>query len=148
MAEELGREPTDDELGEEIGISGENIARLKSLGIRPMSIDVSISDDDSTEFAEVIGDEEAQTPFEMLRDKNMLDEMDGLLNVLDRREKKIIAQRFGLDGQEPRILEEIGASLGITRERIRQLQNTALTKLRRALRNREDALGLTHPVAA
>jgi RNA polymerase primary sigma factor len=148
MAEELGREPTDDELGEEIGISGENIARLKSLGIRPMSIDLPISDDDSTEFAEVIGDEEAQTPFEMLRDKNMLDEMDGLLNVLDTREKKIIAQRFGLDGQEPRVLEEIGAGLGITRERIRQLQNTALTKLRRALRNREDALGLTHPVAA
>src|SRR6202030_894184 len=118
MSEELGREPTDDELGEEIGIAGESIARLKSLGIRPMSIDVPISDDDSTEYAEVIGDEEAQTPFEMLRDKNMLDEMDGLLNVLDTREKKIIAQRFGLDGQEPRVLEEIGASLGITRERI------------------------------
>jgi RNA polymerase primary sigma factor len=148
MAEELGREPTDEELGEEIGIPGESVTRLKSLGIRPISIDVPISDDDSTEFAEVIGDEEAQTPFEMLRDKNMLDEMDGLLNVLDTREKKIIAQRFGLDGQEPRILEEIGASLGITRERIRQLQNTALTKLRRALRNREDALGLTRPVAA
>ena len=148
IAEELGREPTDDELGEEIGISGENIARLKSLGIRPMSIDVPMSESDPTEFAEVIGDEEAQTPFEMLRDKNLLDEMDGLLNVLDAREKKIIAQRFGLDGQEPRILEEIGQSLGITRERIRQLQNNALSKLRRALRKREDALDLAQPVAA
>jgi RNA polymerase primary sigma factor len=148
IAEELGREPTDDELGEEVGIPGENVARLKSLGIRPMSIDVPISDDDSTEFAEVIGDEEAHTPFEMLRDKNLLDEMDGLLSVLDKREKKIIAQRFGLEGEEPKILEEIGKSLGVTRERIRQLQNTALTKLRRALRKREDALDLAQPVAA
>jgi RNA polymerase primary sigma factor len=96
----------------------------------------------------VIGDEEAQTPFESLRDKNLLDEMDGLLNVLDKREKKIIAQRFGLDGEEPKILEEIGRSLGVTRERIRQLQNTALTKLRCALRKREGALDLTQPVAA
>jgi len=148
IAEELGREPTDDELGEEVGIPGENVARLKSLGIRPMSIDVPIGDDDSTEFAEVIGDEEAPTPFEMLRDKNLLDEMDGLLSVLDKREKKIIAQRFGLEGEEPKILEEIGKSLGVTRERIRQLQNTALTKLRRALRKREDALDLAQPVAA
>jgi RNA polymerase primary sigma factor len=148
IAEELGREPTDDELGEEVGIPGENVARLKSLGIRPMSIDVPISNDDSTQFAEVIGDEEAHTPFEMLRDKNLLDEMDGLLSVLDKREKKIIAQRFGLEGEEPKILEEIGKSLGVTRERIRQLQNTALTKLRRALRKREDALDLAQPVAA
>ena len=148
IAEELGREPTDDELGEEVGIPGENVARLKSLGIRPMSIDVPIGDDDSTQFAEVIGDEEVQTPFEMLRDKNLLDEMDGLLSVLDKREKKIIAQRFGLEGEEPKILEEIGKSLGVTRERIRQLQNTALTKLRRALRKREDALDLAQPVAA
>ena len=148
IAEELGREPTDDELGEEVGIPGENVARLKSLGIRPLSIDVPIGDDDSTEFAEVIGDEDSQTPFESLRDKNLFDEMKGVLNVLDKREKKIIAQRFGLDGEEPKILEEIGKSLGVTRERIRQLQNTALTKLRRALRHREGALDLAQPVAA
>jgi RNA polymerase primary sigma factor len=148
MADELGREPTDDELGEEIGIPGESVTRLKSLGIRPMSIDIPISDDDSTEFGDVIGDEEAQTPFEMLRDKNLLDEMDGLLKILDKREKKVIAQRFGLDGEEPKILEEIGKSLGVTRERIRQLQNTALTKLRRALSKREDGLHLAQPVTA
>jgi RNA polymerase primary sigma factor len=148
MSEELGREPTDDELGEEIGIPGENIARLKSLGVRPASLEGPIGDDDATEFGELIGDEEAQTPFEMLRDKNLLDEMDGLLKVLDKREKKIISQRFGLDGAAPRILEEIGESLGVTRERIRQLQNGALAKLRRALRKREDALNMAQPVAA
>jgi RNA polymerase primary sigma factor len=148
MSEELGREPTDDELGEEIGIDGEKVARLKSLGIRPASIDGPIGDDDSTEFGEVIGDEEAQTPFELLRDKNLLDEMDGLLDALDKREQKIISQRFGLDGGRPKTLEDVGKNFGVTRERIRQLQNIALAKLRRALSKKEDALNVAQPVAA
>jgi RNA polymerase primary sigma factor len=148
MSEELGREPTDDELGEEIGIAGEKVARLKSLGIRPASIDGPIGDDDSTEFGEVIGDEEAQTPFELLRDRNLLDEMDELLDMLDKREQKIISQRFGLDGGTPKTLEDVGRNFGVTRERIRQLQNTALAKLRRALSKKEDALNVAQPVAA
>ena len=98
MSDELGREPTDDELGEEIGIASEKVARLKSVGIRPASLDAPIGDDDSTEFGEMVGDEEAQTPFELLRDKNLRGEVDGLIAVLDSREKKIISQRFGLDG--------------------------------------------------
>ncbi len=148
MSEELGREPTDDELGEEIGIAGEKVARLKSLGIRPASIDGPIGDDDSTEFGETIGDEEAQTPFESLRDKNLIDEMDGLLDVLDKREQNIISQRFGLDGGTPKTLEDVGKNFGVTRERIRQLQNIALAKLRRALSKKEDALYVAQPVAA
>jgi RNA polymerase primary sigma factor len=148
MSEELGREPTDDELGEEIGIAGEKVARLKSLGIRPASIDGPIGDDDSTEFGETIGDEEAQTPFELLRDKNLLDEMDGLLNVLDKREQKIISERFGLDGGTPKTLEDVGKNFGVTRERIRQLQNIALTKLRRALSKKENVLNVMQPAAA
>src|SRR6266542_3542744 len=138
MSDELGREPTDDELGEEIGIAGEKVARLKSVGIRPASLDAPIADDDSTQFGDVIGDDEAQTPFELLRDKNLLGEVDGLLEVLDPREKKIISQRFGLDGGEPKTLEDVGKDFGITRERIRQLQNIALAKLRRALIKKEN----------
>src|SRR5437016_6416859 len=138
MSDELGREPTDDELGEEIGIDSDKITRLKSVGIRPASLDAPITDDDSTEFAEVIGDDEAQTPFELLRDKNLRGEVDGLLEVLDPRERKIISQRFGLDGGEPKTLEDVGRDFGITRERIRQLQNIALAKLRRALIQKEE----------
>ena len=138
MSDELGREPTDDELGEELGIASDKVGRLKSIAIRPASLDAPIGDDDSTEFAETVGDEEAQTPFELLRDKNLLHEMDGLLDVLDAREKKIISQRFGLDGGTPKTLEDVGKDFGITRERIRQLQNIALTKLRRALSKKED----------
>src|SRR6266550_287016 len=137
MSDELGREPTDEELGEEIGIASEKVARLKSVGIRPASLDAPIAENDSTEFAEVIGDDEAQTPFELLRDKNLLGEVEGLLEVLDPRERKIISQRFGLDGGEPKTLEDVGKDFGVTRERIRQLQNIALAKLRRALIQRE-----------
>ena len=138
MSDDLGREPTDDELGEELGVASEKVARLRSVGIRPASLDAPVVDDDSTEFGEMIGDEEAQTPFELLRDKNLRNEMDGLLGVLDDREKKIISQRFGLDGGKPKTLEDVAKHFGITRERIRQLQNIALAKLRRALAKKED----------
>src|SRR6266699_832666 len=148
MSDELGREPTDEELGEEIGIDSDKITRLRTVGIRPASLNAPITDDDSTEFAEVIGDDEAQTPFELLRDKNLLGEVDGLLEVLDPRETKIISQRFGLDGGKPKTLEIVAKSFGITRERIRQLQNIALAKLRRALSKKEDLPDVAERVAA
>jgi RNA polymerase primary sigma factor len=148
MSDELGREPTDDELGEEIGIASHKVARLKSVGIRPTSLDAHLGDDDSTEFGETVGDEEALTPFEVLRDKNLLGEVDDLIAVLDSREKKIISQRFGLYGGKPKTLEDISKNFGITRERIRQLQNIALAKLRRALNKKEDALDVAQVVAA
>ena len=148
MSDELGREPTDDELGEESGIAADKVARLKSVGIRPASLDAPIGDDDSTKFGEMIGDEDAQTPFELLRDKNLRGEVDSLIEALDDREKKIISQRFGLDGGQPKTLEDVSKDFGITRERIRQLQNIALAKLRRALSKKENFLETELPVAA
>ena len=148
MSDELGREPTDDELGEELGIAGEKVTRLKSLGIRPASLDAPLGDDEGTEFGVVVGDEEAQTPFEYLRDKNLRAELDGLIEVLDIREKKIISQRFGLNGGKPKTLENVSKDFGVTRERIRQLQNVALAKLRRALSKKEEFLAGAQPVQA
>src|SRR6201993_4817746 len=146
MSEELGREPTDEELAEEIGISSAKLSQLKTVSIRPASLDAPISDDDSTEFGEIVGDEDAQTPFELLRDKNLRDEVSELLEVLDDRERKIIFKRFGLDGGKPETLEEVGKKFGVTRERIRQLQNIALAKLRRALAKREKPIVRRAPV--
>src|SRR5438270_8261764 len=114
MSDELGREPTNDELGEEIGIAAEKVARLRSIGIRPASLDAPIGDDDATEFGEIIGDEDAQTPFELLRDESLRGEVDGLIAVLDSREKKIISQRFGLDGGKPKTLEDVSKGFGVT----------------------------------
>ncbi len=138
MSEELGREPTDDELAEEIGIDRGKLSQLKAASLRPASLDAPISDDDNTEFGEIVGDDNADTPFELLSHKNMHGQLEGLLAVLDDRERSIIDARFGLNGQKPKTLEEVGQEFGVTRERIRQLQNIALKKLRRALQKKED----------
>jgi RNA polymerase primary sigma factor len=140
MSEELGREPTDDELAEEVGLSPRSVSQLKTASIRPASLDAPINEDDSTEFGELVGDEDARTPFEFLRDRDLRDELPELLALLDPRERFIIFQRFGLDGARPRTLEEVGKKLGVTRERIRQLQVIALMKLRRALSRKETPL--------
>ncbi|MFZ4587665.1 MAG: sigma-70 family RNA polymerase sigma factor [Terrimicrobiaceae bacterium] len=137
MTEELGREPTDEELAEEVGMAWSKVAALKSAAIRPTSLDQPLGDEDSTALGDIIGDEEAQDPYEMLRDKDLRDEVGGLLDVLDDRERKIINSRFGLDGQRTKTLEEVGVKFGVTRERIRQLQNIALRKLRKALNKKE-----------
>jgi RNA polymerase primary sigma factor len=86
MSEELGRDPTDDELAEEIGLASEKVSHLKTASIRPASLDAPISDDDLTEFGESVEDEEARTPFELLRDKDLHGEVDGLLQGLNDRE--------------------------------------------------------------
>ena len=146
LSEEIGREPTDDELGEEIGIASEKVSHLKTASTSLASLDAPIGDDDLTELGESVADEQARTPFELLRDKDLHDDVDGLLEVLDDREKEIICRRFGFDGGERKTLEEIGRKLRVSRERIRQLENIALSKLRRALRQKEYPIGL--PLAA
>lgn len=137
MSEELGREPTDDELAEEVGLSAAKISQLNTVSIRPASLDAPLSDEDSTQFGDLVGDDNAVDPAENLSDRDLQDEVTDLLHVLDDRERKIINSRFGLDGGKARTLEEVGKKFGVTRERIRQLQNIALNKLRRALGKRE-----------
>jgi len=138
MSEELGREPTDDELAEEIGISNSKVAELKAASIRPSSLDAPITDDNAIEFGETVEDENAQTPFKLLSDKDLRDQVNDLLEVLDHRERRIILQRFALEGGSPKTLDEVGKKLGVTRERIRQVQNIALVKMRHALSKKEN----------
>ncbi len=137
LTEAYGREPTDEELSEETGISARKLALLKRAAQRPTSLDAPVGDDDSASYAEIIGDDRAVNPFDALSDKNMYGELDDLLEVLDDRESQIIDARFGLNGKTPMTLEEVGREFGVTRERIRQLQNIALDKMRRSLRKRE-----------
>jgi RNA polymerase primary sigma factor len=138
MTEELGHEPSTEELAEELGLPIAKVAHLKSVAIRPASLDAKISADDDTAFGDLVGDDRAEDPFEALRDKDLHGEVGDLLEILDPRERKIIAFRFGLSGGRERTLEEVGHKFGVTRERIRQLQNIALLKMRKALRKREE----------
>ena len=114
------------------------VAHLKNVAVRPASLDAKISADDDTAFGDLVGDDRAEEPFEALRDKDLRDEVGDLLGILDPRERKSIAFRFGLNGGRERTLEEVGEKFGVTRERILQLQNIALLKMRKALRKREE----------
>jgi RNA polymerase primary sigma factor len=138
MTEELGREPSNEELAEELGLAVAKVAHLKNVAVRPASLDAKINADDDTAFGDLVSDERAEDPFAALRDKDLREEVGDLLDVLDPRERKIIAFRFGLSGGKERTLEEVGRKFGVTRERIRQLQNIALLKMRKALRKREE----------
>ena len=138
MTEELGREPSNDELAEELGLSEAKVAHLKNVAVRPASLDAKINADDDTAFGDLVSDDRAEDPFAALRDKDLREEVGDLLDVLDPRERKIISFRFGLGGGKERTLEEVGRKFGVTRERIRQLQNIALLKMRKALRKREE----------
>ncbi|MEN9975236.1 MAG: hypothetical protein RLZZ282_1242 [Verrucomicrobiota bacterium] len=140
LTEVMGREPTDEELSDEIGVPRRKLALLRQASHRPTSLDSPINEGESTEYGEVISDERATSPLDMLSDKNLHAELDGLLAVLDERERRIIDERFGLNGRKALTLEEVGRQFGVTRERIRQLQNAALSKMRRTLSKKEKPL--------
>jgi RNA polymerase primary sigma factor len=140
LSNDLGREATEEEIGEELGIPDEKILRLRSIGLRPESLDAPVGDDDVTEFGETIADERAQTPFQLLDNKDFSDQLHVVLKTLNHRETTIIAQRFGLNGAPARPLEQVAEMIGVTRERVRQLEVTALAKLRRAFRKHVDPI--------
>ena len=137
LTESYGREPTDEELCGETGMAPKKLSLLKRAAQRPTSLDSPVGDEERSSFAEIIGDEHAENPFKVLSDKNMLNQIDSLLEVLDERESKIIKARYGLSGKNAMTLEEVGREFKVTRERIRQLQNIALDKMRKSLRIRE-----------
>src|SRR5213082_410708 len=137
LQEELGREATDEELAEELGTTAFRVARLRSAAIRPASLDAPIGDDDTNRFGDLVEDEKADTPYEQLEDKTNTDLVREMMDTLDPREATILRYRFGLDGGGEKTLEEVGKKFGVTRERIRQLQNIALKKLRKRIEDRE-----------
>jgi RNA polymerase primary sigma factor len=137
LTEELGREPMDDEIAIEMGIPVNKVAHLKSVSVRPASLDAPIGDGDDTEFGDMVGDENAINPFEDLRSKNLLNDMALMLEELEPREAEIIRMRYGLDGDKPKTLEEVGQAFDITRERVRQLQNLAIARMRKVMTSKE-----------
>ena len=137
LQEELGREPTDEELGEELGITASRVAQMRMAAVRPASLDAPIGDEDSNNFAEVVQDESADTPYEQLEEKTVTRMLQEMVKTLDPREATILRARFGLDGGPQKTLEEVGQKFGVTRERVRQIQNIALKKLRKMIERME-----------
>jgi RNA polymerase primary sigma factor len=137
LQETLGREPTNEELALEVGMPARKVARLREASIRPASLDMPIGDDDSSRLADIVPDDRSENPYQHLEDQTMLELLRELVTKLEQREERILRFRFGLDGGPERTLEEVGKRFGVTRERIRQLQNVALLKLRRMIEQRE-----------
>ena len=131
LGERLGRDPTDEELASEMNLPISRITHLKSVSKKPASLDSPIGDDESSTLGEVVADDNAISPFEKLQSKSLRSDVNIVLSMLDPREADIIRLRFGLEGRDPMTLEEVGAKIGVTRERVRQLQEQALRQLRK-----------------
>jgi len=136
MTDVLGREPTDDELADELGLESSAIQHLKNVGARPASIDAVVSEEGGTTFGSLLVDESAEDPLEALSGKDLGVEAAELLDSLKTRERAVIVRRFGLEGSRVMTLEEIGGEIGCTRERVRQLQEEGLKRMRRTFTRR------------
>lgn len=137
LHEELGREPSDAEVAEVLGMTAERVTELITASYRPASLDAPIGEDGETQLQDVVRDENVQTAYEDFEQQTRHELLRELIDKLDPRELTIIRFRFGLDGGNERTLEEVGERFGVTRERIRQIQNSALCKLRRMLVKRD-----------
>jgi RNA polymerase primary sigma factor len=137
LHEVIGRDPTDEELAQEVGLSVRRVSELRDAAVRPASLDAPLGDEDSSTLGEVVADENAPNPYQLFEDRNSLSKLGELIARLPERESRIIRSRFGLDDGREKTLEEIGVKFRLTRERIRQLQNLALVKLRRMLEEPE-----------
>ena len=138
LADEFGREPTDEEVAMELNIPVNKVAHLKSVSIRPTSLDAPIGEDgDSATFGDIVGDENATSPYENVQERNLKSDLNHMINSLDKREADILRMRFGLDGHDELTLEEVGKKFKVTRERVRQLQNLALQKIRKLMAKNE-----------
>ncbi len=133
LTEKLGREPTDAEIAEHLDYSERTVAGLRLADLRTFSLHDPIQQGEEGEFQDIIPDRGAMTPDRILSDVESVGRLISLLTELEPREKMILQMRFGLDGKRPKTLEEVSQEIGRTRERVRQIQNQALSKLRALL---------------
>lgn len=138
LAEQFGREPTNAEIGEFLEYSERTVASLRLAEHHTISLQDHIQQGEEGEFQDIIADRNAQTPDRILGDSELMLRLSELVEQLDDREKEILRMRFGLDGQTAMTLEEVSTAIGRTRERVRQIQNQALAKLKESLRDEAD----------
>ena len=133
LAEELGREPSDAEIAEHLDFSERTVSGLRLADLRTISLHDPIQQGEEGEFQDIIPDRHAMTPDQIIGDIESVFRLMDLLDKLDERERKILEMRFGLRGGRTLTLEEVSQQIGRTRERVRQIQNQALAKLKQLL---------------
>jgi RNA polymerase primary sigma factor len=125
----LGREPTVEEIAELSGIEPEEVDSIKRSTQAPISLEKPIGDEQESELGQFIADEHAESPYERAVELLTKEALREALEKLSYRERRVLELRYGLDGEDPRTLEEVGRTFNVTRERIRQIENQSLTKL-------------------
>ena len=133
MTEQLGRTPTDGELADNLALSERTVAALRLSDLKTVSLHAPIQQGEDGSIGDLISDRNAMTPDRILGDEESIQRLLSLLSELDERERQILQLRFGLDGHRPKTLDEVSQLINRTRERVRQLQNQALAKLRAKL---------------
>ena len=133
LKERLGRNPTDEEIAQELGLTEQSVMALRLSDIKTISISSPIKDGEDGSIGDLISDSNAERPDEIIGEQETFERLISLVKQLNERERTIIVARFGLDGKPPRTLDEISNKVGRTRERVRQIQNQALNKLKAML---------------
>ena len=131
LVTELGREPTPDEIAEVTGIDPEEVDQIKRSAQAPVSLEKPVGDEEESEFGQFIADEKAESPFERAADLLTKEALREALENLSYRERRVLELRYGLGGEHPRTLDEVGRTFNVTRERIRQIEHHALRKLQK-----------------
>ncbi|MBP7263149.1 MAG: sigma-70 family RNA polymerase sigma factor [Spirochaetia bacterium] len=130
LTQELGRDPNSDELADKLGMDPRKVKEIMKLSQETASLDTTVDEDNVTHLSDLIKDESAVEPFEEVFSMTLQDTLGSVLKNLNQREITIITLRYGLNGEGPLTLEETGKLLGITRERVRQIQEKAIQKLK------------------
>ncbi len=134
---ETGREPTPEELAEEVGISAERVREIYKIAQHPISLQAEVGDGGDSQFGDFIEDSGAESPAEATGYSILKDKMNEVLETLTDRERTVLIQRFGLADGKPKTLEEVGIEFNVTRERIRQIEAKALRKMRHPIRSKQ-----------
>jgi RNA polymerase primary sigma factor len=137
MTQDLGREPGDHELAVRLGVSFKDVEFWRNASRQPASLDEPTGEDGSHSFGDLLWDHSAVTPCDEMINEQLLQSVRRLLDKLEERERNIIVRRYGLDGAERQTLDAVGRKLNITRERVRQIQEKAVNKLRAILEQQE-----------
>jgi RNA polymerase primary sigma factor len=137
LTEQFGREPTNEEIAYAMDVKTKVIAHWKTVSLSPASLDAPLNDDDGAAFSEIIGDDKALTPFENINRIQVNSDVNRMMEKLDDRERDILMYRYGLNGHKVETLETVGERFKITRERVRQIQNAAVKKLKGMLEEYE-----------
>lgn len=137
LLQDLGREPSLEEIADEMGITVEKVREIKKISQDPVSLETPIGEEGDSHLGDFIPDEDMPAPAEAAAYSMLKEQLNDVLNTLNEREKQVLILRFGLNDGRPRTLEEVGKEFNVTRERIRQIEAKALRKLRHPSRSRK-----------